>query len=164
MLKFRENEEAVSPVIGVILMVAITVILAAVIAAFVFGMAGDMDSQKEVYATAKYGQVSGDGDTKDPALIVTLQGGRDIDLIDKIECLVEGQELKDGGKPVPFTGLEKADNIELGKSGSVTFKALNDNFTALAENTEYTFVVRATFKDGSRKVIVETTQKFPTLS
>ncbi|MEZ5334842.1 MAG: type IV pilin N-terminal domain-containing protein [Methanolobus sp.] len=32
------DEDAVSPVIGVILMVAITVILAAVIAAFVFGM------------------------------------------------------------------------------------------------------------------------------
>ena len=37
-MKLRQNEEAVSPVIGVILMVAITVILAAVIAAFVFGM------------------------------------------------------------------------------------------------------------------------------
>lgn len=37
-MKFRKNDEAVSPVIGVILMVAITVILAAVIAAFVFGM------------------------------------------------------------------------------------------------------------------------------
>lgn len=36
--QFLEEEEAVSPVIGVILMVAITVILAAVIAAFVFGM------------------------------------------------------------------------------------------------------------------------------
>ena len=34
---FKQNEEAVSPVIGVILMVAITVILAAVIAVFVFG-------------------------------------------------------------------------------------------------------------------------------
>ncbi len=37
-MKFEKNDEAVSPVIGVILMVAITVILAAVIAAFVFGM------------------------------------------------------------------------------------------------------------------------------
>lgn len=35
----KMNVQAVSPVIGVILMVAITVILAAVIAAFVFGMA-----------------------------------------------------------------------------------------------------------------------------
>ncbi|MBN2487619.1 MAG: type IV pilin N-terminal domain-containing protein [Methanosarcinaceae archaeon] len=36
--QFIMDEDAVSPVIGVILMVAITVILAAVIAAFVFGM------------------------------------------------------------------------------------------------------------------------------
>ena len=35
---FKKGEDAVSPVIGVILMVAITVILAAVIGAFVFGM------------------------------------------------------------------------------------------------------------------------------
>jgi flagellin-like protein len=39
---FSKDEEAVSPVIGVILMVAITVILAAVIAAFVFGMGGSL--------------------------------------------------------------------------------------------------------------------------
>ncbi len=37
---YKKNEDAVSPVIGVILMVAITVILAAVIAAFVFGLGG----------------------------------------------------------------------------------------------------------------------------
>ncbi len=36
--QFINSEEAVSPVIGTILMVAITVILAAVIAAFVFGV------------------------------------------------------------------------------------------------------------------------------
>jgi archaeal type IV pilus assembly protein PilA len=40
--KFSIDEEAVSPVIGVILMVAITVILAAVIAAFVFNMGGSL--------------------------------------------------------------------------------------------------------------------------
>lgn len=39
----RKDEEAVSPVIGVILMVAITVILAAVIAAFVFGLGGTQE-------------------------------------------------------------------------------------------------------------------------
>jgi len=41
---FRRNEDAVSPVIGVILMVAITVILAAVIAAFVFGLGGSQQA------------------------------------------------------------------------------------------------------------------------
>lgn len=37
-----KNEKAVSPVIGVILMVAITVILAAIIAAFVIGLGGNI--------------------------------------------------------------------------------------------------------------------------
>ena len=52
-MKFlKDREDAVSPVIGVILMVAITVILAAVIAAFVFGMAGGISKTKTVAATA----------------------------------------------------------------------------------------------------------------
>jgi len=49
----RKNDEAVSPVIGVILMVAITVILAAVIAAFVFGMSGNVTKTKTVAITAQ---------------------------------------------------------------------------------------------------------------
>ena len=69
MMKFRENEDAVSPVIGVILMVAITVILAAVIAAFVFGMAGNIQTTKNVAATATQ-----QGDDK---IVVTYHGGAD---------------------------------------------------------------------------------------
>ncbi|MFC6722213.1 type IV pilin N-terminal domain-containing protein [Halobacteriaceae bacterium SHR40] len=41
--KFRDDDSAVSPVIGVILMVAITVILAAVIASFVLGLGDQTD-------------------------------------------------------------------------------------------------------------------------
>jgi flagellin-like protein len=67
-MKFNKNDEAVSPVIGVILMVAITVILAAVIAAFVFGMAGNIQKTKVVAAT-----VNQQGGT----IIVTYQGGQD---------------------------------------------------------------------------------------
>ena len=68
-MKFSKNEDAVSPVIGVILMVAITVILAAVIAAFVFGMAGNISKTKIVAATA-----SQQGAT---TIFVTYQGGQD---------------------------------------------------------------------------------------
>jgi flagellin-like protein len=53
MVVTRKNDEAVSPVIGVILMVAITVILAAVIAAFVFGMSGNISKTKTVAVTAQ---------------------------------------------------------------------------------------------------------------
>jgi archaeal type IV pilus assembly protein PilA len=65
----KKNDEAVSPVIGVILMVAITVILAAVIAAFVFGMAGNISKTKVVAATAQ--QSTAD------RIAVTYQGGQD---------------------------------------------------------------------------------------
>ncbi|HTY52729.1 MAG TPA: type IV pilin N-terminal domain-containing protein, partial [Methanomicrobiales archaeon] len=67
-MKLFQREDAVSPVIGVILMVAITVILAAVIAAFVFGMAGSVQKTKTVAASAIQ-----DGNS----YVVTWQGGQD---------------------------------------------------------------------------------------
>jgi flagellin-like protein len=51
--RFANNDEGVSAVIGVILMVAITVILAAVIAAFVFGMVGGVQQKKNPAFTIK---------------------------------------------------------------------------------------------------------------
>jgi len=65
----RKNEDAVSPVIGVILMVAITVILAAVIAAFVFGMAGNIQKTHTVAVTAQR--------TDSGHVVFTLSGGQD---------------------------------------------------------------------------------------
>jgi|Deesub1362A_J573_1020465.scaffolds.fasta_scaffold00050_57 flagellin-like protein len=50
---FRKDEKGVSPVIGVILMVAITVILAAVIAAFVFGLGGQVETKKSPAISVK---------------------------------------------------------------------------------------------------------------
>ena len=64
-----KNEDAVSPVIGVILMVAVTVILAAVIAAFVFGMASGISKTKAVAATARQ--------TGTSSIVVTWVGGPD---------------------------------------------------------------------------------------
>ena len=65
----KKNDEAVSPVIGVILMVAITVILAAVIAAFVFGMSGNISKSKIVAVTAQQPDSN--------HITVTYQGGQD---------------------------------------------------------------------------------------
>jgi len=83
MKQFVQNEEAVSPVIGVILMVAITVILAAVIAAFVFGMTGNVQSQKNVAV----------GLQKDgTALQVTIQGGNDLGTLQYLKVSVGGKD------------------------------------------------------------------------
>ena len=64
-----KSEDAVSPVIGVILMVAITVILAAIIASFVFGSASNIQKTKVVAASA---QLDSTG-----SIIVVYQGGQD---------------------------------------------------------------------------------------
>src|SRR5208283_1917486 len=78
----RKNEEAVSPVIGVILMVAITVILAAVIAAFVFGMAGNIQKTKVVAATELR--------TNSSFVTVTYQGGQDAGTMGGIAFTIDG--------------------------------------------------------------------------
>ena len=77
-MRFTENEEAVSPVIGVILMVAITVILAAVIAVFVFGLAGDLETSAQKDVTVKTG-VSQNG-----SVTYQIFAGADVEKITKI--------------------------------------------------------------------------------
>ena len=66
----RKNMDAVSPVIGVILMVAISVLLASVIAGFMFGL-GD-DSQKTPVAALV---VQNNPDTTDADLKIVHRGG-----------------------------------------------------------------------------------------
>ena len=66
----NNNTEAVSPVIGVILMVAITVILAAVIAAFTFGIGSDTQKTPVAALVAQ-----NNPDTQDPDLKIVHKGG-----------------------------------------------------------------------------------------
>lgn len=78
---FNDNDEAVSPVIGVILMVAITVSLAAVIAAFVFSMSGDVQTTKTVMVSAK---LVPDG------IETVIQGGPSLAQLTNIAYSVDG--------------------------------------------------------------------------
>ena len=145
-MKFRENEDAVSPVIGVILMVAITVILAAVIAAFVFGMSDSVTPQKEVYVTATQG-VAKDNEKTISILTVTIKGGKDIGLLESIEILLNGAPEEMRGKET--TESESEDKTRWTKKLEVG----NSNSIALKDSGHV--IVRATFKDGSQSVLLE---------
>ena len=125
-----QNEEAVSPVIGVILMVAITVILAAVIAAFVFGLAGTTGTSKNVGLTvAKNGT--------DQGFDVTVQGGTDINTLDLLEFQVNSSGYGNfSGNPTDF-GV-----------GDLLW-------TGAKWNTNTRFMVRGTFSDGSEQVLFD---------
>lgn len=71
-----KNDNAVSPVIGVLLMVAITVTLAAVIATFVFSMADNIQTSKIVAVTSSQ--------MDDKIISLINMGGQDVDLLVKI--------------------------------------------------------------------------------
>ncbi|MGB7532640.1 MAG: type IV pilin N-terminal domain-containing protein [Halobacteriota archaeon] len=73
----RNDKRAVSPVIGVILMVAITVILAAVIGAFVFGY-GAPTAVPQVSFQVLNNPATGDTDD----MIVNIQAGEPIPMLD----------------------------------------------------------------------------------
>ena len=96
----RKNEEAVSPVIGVILMVAITVILAAVIGAFVFGM-GPPESAPQASMRATNQSTTG--------FTLEHQGGDDIDLNYTVTRItVAGTALAAGVPAVTLSAGESA--------------------------------------------------------
>ncbi|MDI6898925.1 MAG: type IV pilin N-terminal domain-containing protein [Methanolinea sp.] len=131
-MKIMKNDEAVSPVIGVILMVAITVILAAVIAAFVFGLAGTTGSSKNVGIT-----VAKSGETQ---FVVTIQGGTDLPQLNKLEYQTN------------TTGFHEITAPSGGWSVGITRTITGYNETA-ATNTGVRLILRGTFSDGSQQVL-----------
>jgi len=150
MMKFRENEDAVSPVIGVILMVAITVILAAVIAAFVFGMGSNVGTTKTVAATA---QMSGGN------IVVTYQGGPDHAAVTGIACSAVGINSTTPGAPIELGVTAAAGNSEtnssIGDKWSVNVSSLQD------VGGDAIITVVATFSDGTEQIILDKTQNIP---
>lgn len=128
-----KNEGAVSPVIGVILMVAITVILAAVIAAFVFGMGAP-----EVAPQA------------------SMKGGPSESGASYTETIkIEHQ----GGDAITFTGA----NTKMTINGqSVTFIEEGDNATFDAGEELYLFNVSSAFYLGNTTVAAGLTPIVPT--
>jgi len=133
MKQFVQNEEAVSPVIGVILMVAITVILAAVIAAFVFGMAGNIQSTKSVAATATQ---------QGTDIIVTYQGGSDANKVSGLAWSINGSNQTATG--------EAFSSLTVGATGT------NSSLTSAEAANQQHIVVTATFTDGAQQVILDT--------
>ncbi|OPY27081.1 MAG: hypothetical protein A4E28_02170 [Methanocella sp. PtaU1.Bin125] len=135
MASFKKNDEAVSAVIGVILMVAITVILAAVIAAFVFQLGGNVPKQKNVAVeVARVNQT---------AIYVKVMGGTDVaQLIDA--------SATQGCLNVTVNGIESTNIVTSGSP-------VNDNqvgslqYYACAANSQVSVV--GNFKDNTQTVL-----------
>jgi len=120
------DDDAVSPVIGVILMVAITVILAAVIATFVLGL-GDSLSNSAPQATFSFDY---DGSS---TLTVTHDGG---DKIPESEIGLRGASTgSDEGPPIDWDGGANTD-ISAGGSYDYTGVDPGDTVRVIWESTD----------------------------
>jgi len=133
---FKKGEDAVSPVIGVILMVAITVILAAVIGAFVFGMGGSVSKTYTIGVTA--------AQTGATTIDITFQGGPDADVVDYINVSVGS---------TAFPALGSPDGVTLPVGTTVTLT--DTNSTVITSGRDH-LIATATFVDGSQQVVLDT--------
>ena len=129
-MALRKDEKGVSPVIGVILMVAITVILAAVIASFVFGLAGTM---KRTYTVAATATKSCSDSTC--TIYITYQGGPDHSFV----------------REVKVTSLTGCDQGEISNPPAGATIVCPGN----ADRKDHV-VVAATFADGTEQAILDT--------
>jgi flagellin-like protein len=108
MKQLRNDDDAVSPVIGVILMVAITVILAAVIASFVLGLGGSQDPAPTMAFDSDYNDTASN-------LTITVQS---------VDGSVEAQTIAFTGdtdnettwNSMPDSTVNASDDLSAGKS------------------------------------------------
>ncbi|WP_135302534.1 type IV pilin [Haloarcula amylovorans] len=123
------DDDAVSPVIGVILMVAITVILAAVIASFVLGL-GDQAQQ-----TTPQASFSWDYDSSSSDVTITHDGG---DSIEVQEIYIRGEFGSTGDSAATWgnwSTLGATDDVSAGNSIDVGAESSYD-LRVVYETTE----------------------------
>jgi flagellin-like protein len=118
-----KDEEAVSPVIGVILMVAITVILAAVIGTFVLGL-GDQVQSTAPSASFSFDYAEGTADSLD----IVHDGGDSINENRLAVVLSDtaGTSVTDGSKDVDTLGVTADSDVTAGTTIEVTDGNVND--------------------------------------
>ena len=141
-----EHEEAVSPVIGVILMVAITVILAATVAVFVLGMGSDMSGSKEAYLTAS---------TNSSATTIVLQSGKDLTELTQLKIKVDGEAITPENMKLNKETGEAIETYYLKPKGTTKTFSVGDVITV--SKTKGALLVTGKFSDGEEKVLLQKT-------
>jgi archaeal type IV pilus assembly protein PilA len=123
-------------VAGLFVLIAITVLLAAIIAAFVFGMAGNISAVKVVAATVQQ--------TDSGHIIITYQGGQDAGSLRQVTATVMDSA---GTSQVDHMGLMQG-SMPLDVGSSLTF-------TGAFAGKDHV-VATGSFFDGSEQVILDT--------
>ena len=150
----RDDDSAVSPVIGVILMVAITVILAAVIGTFVLGLGDSLNQAPQATlnaedASAGYNNNTSSGfldaNTSAAAFEISQDGGDAIQFAD-MRIVVDGPNANakfeqgswnNSNLGVFIDGANPTSNAEFAVGDSLTIGNVDSTETNLTTGTEY---------------------------
>ena len=139
------DEKGVSPVIGVILMVAATIVIAAV----VMGMLGGFSPPKRAYSISVTATQEGDD------IIVTYNGGPDQALVNK---LIFSGTMSNGTKITWDSNQPGVRSSGWDGNSTVTSPAVGEYVIATGGGTTGRdhIVVTAEFTDGTKQVVLDT--------
>ncbi|MYL69176.1 type IV pilin [Halorubrum distributum] len=147
---FNKDDRGVSPVIGVILMVAITVILAAVIGTFVLGLGdqlGDTAPQASFSSSDVTVTTTGSDDTVDFTLEKT--GGQDLetaDLVVSVDGTRSGTDISSSsgldtwqtGQSIDFSGEPSGTSVAFSDGQRITIRLIHEPSGNSIYSTEIT--------------------------
>jgi flagellin-like protein len=146
--RFIKDKQAVSPVIGVILMVAVTVVMAAIVGSFLYGFIGGGGAPPAVSATATYYERLAGG-----IVVATYVGGPDQEFVATNGIVVKA--WNETGAALLNTTDVAAPTIDT-VGGTVTFdKPTGMGAGNLTKATNHV-VVTAKYKDDTTSVILDT--------
>ena len=144
MVYHKKNERAISEVVSVILIIAVTVILAAIIMAYVMGMAGNLQKGKIVAATIT--RVNGS------LVSVTFVGGQNAGSVVGINWTVNGV-----APAATISGVAATAGVQdHPSSGGILSIGANAILTATNPGKDRVIGVAA-FTDGSKQIILDKT-------
>ena len=136
-MSITKKDDAVSAVISTILLVAITVIVAAVVATFVFGMAGNVPKTKLVAGKVSHAD--------ERTVTVTYLGGDDASTCTAVSWILT---KSDGSALSSFIMLPTTESIVL----TGTEKTFHIQYPGKKR-----VLATATFSDGTQQVILDNT-------
>ena len=160
----RKNDSAVSPVIGTILLVAMTVIFVALVAVVVMGLSSGMFDSKQVGLTLTPYGINSEGER---GIFVTIFGGADAGDLVSLSASLNGPELvyretnnssvvnPAVGPDYRFKAVESNTHVTTirGKVNKIEVD-LNTTEILPVAATEYVVTVTGKFRDGTEQVLL----------
>ena len=143
---FINNDKGITPVIGEILLIAVVVVIAGVIASYVFGMGETFNRMYLIGTSAN--QI--DTDTID----ITYFGGKDSDYVLYLNVSVNGSFYDDNGWSPDEKNTFNGSGTTPIQTGTVV-SLYDDTSTRITPDRDHVLII-ANFVDGSKQVVLDT--------